>query len=415
MAQALADVGYGYSDRYAKCALHSIRNGTRIFLSPNDQAGCHFGETGSQSLQGESFRMKFKWLGSLLAIIGLLVASSGWAAEQRARAALVRGEVTALDEDGQRRLRRNDLVEVGELVRTGPKGLAQLVFPDRSMLYVKAGSELKLESFHFDPAAPDSDAAVTTLLKGGMRALSGMVGKRNPEKVRHNTRVSTIGIRGTALEINQGGPECLGEGAGGGCGDAADGWTVAFDFGEGWVDDWGGRVDLAQGQSLRIGPGQRPIFGTLERRSGDPAFIVRQLAGMDPSRIERWSLEQTRRLVKGDLYLAIAMFRQSSGFDGDRLAATVRGLSLGLSREERSELREFAVRIYPDYGARIMRSSTLHDDERVEALESVLRGMENADPSHFDEVYEQAIEGGMTLEEAKQVLEELRDNPLQCR
>ncbi len=359
--------------------------------------------------------MMNKWLGAVLAAFVLLWGANAWGAEQRARASLVRGEVVAVNADGERPVRRNDLISVGDLVRTGPKGLAQLVFPDRSMVYVKAASEMKLEAFHFDPRAPADDAAVTSLLKGGMRALSGMVGKRNPDKVRHNTRVSTIGIRGTALDINQGGPECLGDASGGGCGDPRGDWSVAFDFGGGWVDGGAGPVEVAEGQTVRIGPSQPPIFARLERGRDDPAFIVRRLAEMDPARLEQWTLEQTRRLRKDGLYLVIAMFRHSDRFDADRLAGAVRGLSRGLSREERSELREFAVRIYPDQADRIMRSSTLHDDERVEALESTLRGMENATPDEFKAVYEQAIEGGMTLQEAQQVLENLRDNPLQCR
>ena len=360
-----------------------------------------------------------KFIGWALAGIFLLGWTQAvWSVENRARAALIRGQVTASDSTTTRNLKRNDLIGVGETIKTGPKGLGQLVFPDRSMLYIKASSELLIEAFHFDAQDPQQDKSVTTIIKGGMRALSGIVGKRNPDNVQYNTRVSTIGIRGTAVDINQGAPECLSNDQLDSCtasGASTDEWAVTFDFGQGWVETEGGRVDVAEGETVRFNRREKPSFARFTRRQGDPAFIARQFAQMEPNKMEAWAKEQAFRLRKEDLFFAIGLFNQSDRFSVDKLQGAIQGFSRAMSREERSEMREFTSRIYPADGPKIMKASTLSKDELSASLESIMRGMDNASQSELEQVYEAAVNMGITLEQAEQVMENLKNDPMQCR
>lgn len=339
---------------------------------------------------------------------------AAWSIEDQVRVTMVRGKITASDGKVVRTLKRYDLVSVGEIIKTGSKGLGQLVFPDQTMLYLKASSELKIEAFHFDLKEPKKDKTVIKILKGGMRILSGIVAKRNPDKVKYNTYVSTIGIRGTAVDINQGGVDCLSKVNNANCRNS-DEWSVTFDFGHGWVETEGGRVEVAEGQTVSFTRRSKPSFARFKRHQGDPAFLARQFSQMESNQIEAWAKEQGSRLRQEDLFLALGMFKQANRFSLDKLQGAVKGFSQTMSREERSDMREFSSRIYPGEGHKIMKSSTLNKDEVSASLESILRGMSDASQNDLKQVYEAAVEMGITLEQAEQVMENIKNNPMLCR
>jgi hypothetical protein len=68
------------------------------------------------------------------------------------------------------------------------------------LLALRPETELVIAQYRF---APDSDNNVqeTDLIRGGLRAVSGALGRATPERVNFNTPVATMGIRGTGLQI----------------------------------------------------------------------------------------------------------------------------------------------------------------------------------------------------------------------
>jgi hypothetical protein len=93
----------------------------------------------------------------------------------------------------------------GEQVRTGPDGVAVLAFRDQSKVSVNPGTVMRVGSFRYRvPQRPD--AFSLDLLRGGLRTITGLIGKSDPEAVRVRTFTSTIGIRGTGLDISCEGP-----------------------------------------------------------------------------------------------------------------------------------------------------------------------------------------------------------------
>ncbi|MEY4140442.1 MAG: hypothetical protein RLZZ371_2624, partial [Pseudomonadota bacterium] len=54
------------------------------------------------------------------------------------------------------------------------------------------------------PQTPDNMGL--SLLKGGMRAFTGLIGKKSPDAVSVKTKTSTVGIRGTGMDISCEGP-----------------------------------------------------------------------------------------------------------------------------------------------------------------------------------------------------------------
>ena len=72
-------------------------------------------------------------------------------------------------------------------------------FLDASEVVLRPRSQIKVDLFSFDRLKPEGDGFSLNLLKGGMHAVTGMIGKRNREAVQFTTLTATIGIRGTVL------------------------------------------------------------------------------------------------------------------------------------------------------------------------------------------------------------------------
>ena len=118
------------------------------------------------------------------------------------RAAFVKGEVRAKKKGGEERkiTRGAPLYETDE-VTTAAKAYAILVFRDQTRVTLKPDTVFRIEQYRQDAANPEEESSFYNMLKGGVRALSGLMSKRNPQSFRMNTAVATIGIRGTGFDL----------------------------------------------------------------------------------------------------------------------------------------------------------------------------------------------------------------------
>ena len=102
-----------------------------------------------------------------------------------------------------RRLKVNDRLYEQERVITGKDSSAELTFTDDTKLTLGASTIIKVDSYKYrkGDGAPKADAEEesfsTSILKGAVRAVTGLLAKRRPFSVRFKTKVATIGIRGT--------------------------------------------------------------------------------------------------------------------------------------------------------------------------------------------------------------------------
>ncbi len=118
-----------------------------------------------------------------------------------ARVDFATGNVAAIAPNGQsRELRRGSEIEVGETVST-QRGRAQLRFADGALMSLQPQTEFKVEEFKYSGKADASDNIVMNLLKGGMRTITGLIGRTNRNAYRLKTEVATIGIRGTEYTV----------------------------------------------------------------------------------------------------------------------------------------------------------------------------------------------------------------------
>ena len=88
-------------------------------------------------------------------------------------------------------------VNEGDLLSTENETYARVKFVDGAEVVLRPGTQLRVASYSFQESKPQNDNAFFNLLKGGLRAVTGALGKRSQDKVGFTTNTATIGIRGT--------------------------------------------------------------------------------------------------------------------------------------------------------------------------------------------------------------------------
>jgi FecR protein len=128
----------------------------------------------------------------------VLACASGWAAAADiGRVVLAAGETSALRQGQVVRLALGTRVQDQDVLRTGAASNLQVRFDDDSYVSLRESSELRVDQFRFNGGTGKDESAVFSLLKGGLRAVSGLIGRVNHDDYKMTTPTATIGIRGT--------------------------------------------------------------------------------------------------------------------------------------------------------------------------------------------------------------------------
>jgi len=137
-------------------------------------------------------------LASLLLAAGGILSDAARAAGQVGQVTHLSGTLSAKRADGSTKLISvKSEIQEGDTLSTEQDTYARVKFSDGGEVVLRPGSQLKVAAYSFDQAKPQSDNIVLSMLKGGLRAVTGLVGKRNRDAVNFTTTTATIGIRGT--------------------------------------------------------------------------------------------------------------------------------------------------------------------------------------------------------------------------
>jgi len=98
-------------------------------------------------------------------------------------------------------LQKGDAIHESDMVTTNKNSSAQIKMRDGGLIAVRPDSQLKFDSFVFMGAQDGKEKSFFSLLKGGFRAITGLIGQKNKDNYRIKTLASTIGIRGTDHEV----------------------------------------------------------------------------------------------------------------------------------------------------------------------------------------------------------------------
>lgn len=111
------------------------------------------------------------------------------------------GRASAANDEGDiRALQQGNPVNSGETVVTAPASFVRMKLSDGGYIVLRPSTRFQIAEYRYTESSTDS-RSVFNLLKGGFRAVTGAIGKRNHSAVTYKTAVATIGIRGTDVEV----------------------------------------------------------------------------------------------------------------------------------------------------------------------------------------------------------------------
>lgn len=99
-------------------------------------------------------------------------------------------------------LARGSSLREGDAINTTRNSSVRLKFTDGGETVVRPESILHIQRYQYVQADPAKDNLLLGLLKGGMRALTGLIGKRgNHDAYQLRVSTATVGIRGTDFSV----------------------------------------------------------------------------------------------------------------------------------------------------------------------------------------------------------------------
>ncbi|PPC94137.1 MAG: hypothetical protein CTY33_04900 [Methylotenera sp.] len=145
--------------------------------------------------------MTNKYLLRLLSCILMCVSFGISAAELAGIVERMLGSAQIISLGSQKTLQVKAEVLQGDQITTASDAEILLRMTDGTVLAIRPNTNLIVSEYRFDPKDSNNDHFIMKLVKGGLRTVTGAIGKKNPHKVRFNTPTATIGIRGTDFEV----------------------------------------------------------------------------------------------------------------------------------------------------------------------------------------------------------------------
>lgn len=137
------------------------------------------------------------WFGLLAGLVAL-VSLPAVAADEAGKVLAAVGQVTATRTDGASRvLDAGSAVYSGDQIRTARDAAVQIRYSDGALVSLPGSSHYRIDDYAYAPG----ERGFFSLLKGGLRTLTGWIGKNERANYRVTTPVATIGIRGTDYEL----------------------------------------------------------------------------------------------------------------------------------------------------------------------------------------------------------------------
>jgi len=130
-----------------------------------------------------------------LVLACLVLSSPAYAQEAAGKVTYLKGEAWVQVGVAKNPLDESSILFAGDQIRTGKKTNLHMQFLDDTFFALGPEARMTIDSYDEDENAVTSFA--TNILKGAFRFVSGLLGKKEPQKFKVRVSVGTIGIRGT--------------------------------------------------------------------------------------------------------------------------------------------------------------------------------------------------------------------------
>ena len=154
------------------------------------------------------------------------ISAKKWNIVASARVVRLESDLNAVSIDGHKRyVSLGGPIFPGDTVETGLSGYAVLAFRDGSKVTLQPSTRFRVDDFVYDDKNAGEGRFFVSLLKGGMRGLTGLIGKANSNHVAIQTKNTVVGVKGTeysladtgSVVVHQGQVSVEGSGGGAAC------------------------------------------------------------------------------------------------------------------------------------------------------------------------------------------------------
>lgn len=112
----------------------------------------------------------------------------------------VRGQVRIERGSSQLQAKVGDPVQELDRVMAQSGSSVGISMNDETLLSIGPNSTLVIDKYSYDPVTRDGTVA-TSILKGTLRYVTGLIGRAHPQAIKVTTANATIGIRGTEFIV----------------------------------------------------------------------------------------------------------------------------------------------------------------------------------------------------------------------
>ena len=222
------------------------------------------------------YRMTLKLLAFCLLMPAVAIAAAG-------KVEFVAGDAQILDASGTARLAsKGSEFDAGETLQT-VDGRMQVKFIDGGYISLQPNTSFRVEEYHFNGQADGSERGIFHLIKGGLRAITGVIGHANKPNYRMDTPVATIGIRGTEFTASLNDAQRL---------------LVKVGDGAVFMENNVGNLVLYKGQAGEVGEMIRPTYSEQQ-----PLLAAAGPSGATPEDVQQHQQREqaeTQGFVLGD-------------------------------------------------------------------------------------------------------------------
>ncbi len=146
------------------------------------------------------FRAKLASDFCIMVCLILLLPGYAQAKDDAGNVMRVTGRATVTTQQGEiRQVKKGTKLKSTDIVSTSARSYVRMKMEDNSYIMVRPDSRMMIDDFKFNNKKPAENRSFFSLLKGGFRAVTGLI--EDKKKYRYRTAVATIGIRGTDFSV----------------------------------------------------------------------------------------------------------------------------------------------------------------------------------------------------------------------
>ena len=123
-----------------------------------------------------------------------------WAADTIGYIKTASGKAEVIDAGKAVSARVGTPIQMGNLLKTGPDGSLGITFRDNTVMSFGPDTELTVDEYLYEPGK-DRLKFGTSMTKGTLQVISGVIAKLKPEAVQMKTPAAVIGCRGTRFLV----------------------------------------------------------------------------------------------------------------------------------------------------------------------------------------------------------------------